>query len=332
MKVSIIIPVYNVEPYIERCFDSVVAQSYNNKRIECLLIDDCSPDNSYGILEKNINAYQGEINFKIIRHSKNKGLSGARNTGIDNASGEYLYFLDSDDVIDDRCFEVMMSLVDKYPQVEIVQGNSSRIPKLENDWRELEGKGFPEYADKHLWIKKHCFKEPRITVNATNKLIRKDFIIENNLYFKEGIIHEDEHWTFFVAKHLSKIAFTTHYTYLQYVVPGSIMQSSANAEKSIRDNLIIIKDCVENIDSILPIEQQRFIFNYLRSNYNKALKGGYEDYALAYRNIATQLLANPSRNTKNTLGRLLLQTILWPKAMQKNILFRKMQGVILRLM
>lgn len=282
MKVSIIVPVYNVEDYIERCFESVTNQAYEN--IECIFVDDCSPDNSKDILEELITKYRGGIDFKVLSHKTNRGLSVARNTGIENALGDYIYFLDSDDVIAHDSVNVLIGLAIKYQGVEIVQGNSYRVPKMENDWREIKGKGFPEFTDNHLWIKKHCFMEPRIISNATNKLINTEFIRRNRLYFKEGIIHEDEHWTFFVAKKISSIAFTTHYTYIQHVTEGSIMQS-ADIHRSVRDWLIIIKDCFENIDVELEEIQIKFLVSMLDANARKLnenieLKENYRNYIL----------------------------------------------------
>jgi glycosyltransferase involved in cell wall biosynthesis len=127
MKVSIIVPVYNVEKYINRCFNSIICQSYTN--IECIFIDDCSPDNSYQILRQRINEYQGNIYFNVIRHSKNKGLSGARNTGTLASTGDYIYYLDSDDEITNNCIEILVNLANKYPGVEIIQGNTKTIPQ-----------------------------------------------------------------------------------------------------------------------------------------------------------------------------------------------------------
>ena len=113
MKVSIIIPVYNVAPYIKRCLDSVVAQSFQD--IECILVDDCGTDNSKEIVQQYIDNYQGQIQFKFIHHEKNLGLSGARNTGIKVATGEWLYFLDSDDSIIPDCIAILLALQEKYP-------------------------------------------------------------------------------------------------------------------------------------------------------------------------------------------------------------------------
>ena len=97
--ISIIIPIYNVEPYIIRCVDSVLRQTY--RQLEIILVDDCSPDHSMEIARKHIEASTSSkgLKFKYIKHEKNRGLSAARNSGLDAATGEYIYFLDSDDEI-----------------------------------------------------------------------------------------------------------------------------------------------------------------------------------------------------------------------------------------
>lgn len=92
--VTVVIPLYNEERFIEDCIESVKKQTYKN--LECLIINDCSSDNSVGIAKKFI---EGDSRFRIIDHDKNCGLSQARNTGIDNAKGQYICFLDSDDIL-----------------------------------------------------------------------------------------------------------------------------------------------------------------------------------------------------------------------------------------
>ena len=94
--ISIIIPIYNAEKYIFRCIKSVMNQKISGFGIECILIDDCSQDDSILIANNIIDDYTGDIIFKMIRNETNKGLSASRNIGIQLSSGEYLFFLDSD--------------------------------------------------------------------------------------------------------------------------------------------------------------------------------------------------------------------------------------------
>ena len=89
IKVSIIIPVYNVSAYIERCVRSVMRQTYSH--IECILVDDATQDDSIGQCKQMIAVYQGPIQFLILSHQQNRGLSAARNTATDAATGEYVF-------------------------------------------------------------------------------------------------------------------------------------------------------------------------------------------------------------------------------------------------
>lgn len=265
MNVSVVVPVYNVAKYVERCFDSVTSQSYSNKDIECIFVDDCGPDNSVELLQQKISSYSGEIDFRIINHRKNKGLSGARNTGTEAATGEYIYYLDSDDEITPMCLGVLVELAQKYSGVDIIQGNTTILPepKPEGNWRDIKGSCFPEYSSDKLWIKERCFESPRIPVNAWNKLIKKEFLLKNNLFFREGIIHEDEQWMFFVAKKINDIAFSEEYCYVHYVVPGSIMQLGKSNYNSLNSALIVIKEMSDNIDNELANLQRKHFYRYL---------------------------------------------------------------------
>lgn len=218
MKISIIVPVYNVELYIKECFESIAAQTYKGE-IECIFVDDCGQDDSVAILEKLITEYHGPIQFSIVHHEHNKGLSGARNTGIRHAQGDYLYFIDSDDNITSDCIEKLVDLAEKYPQVDIVQGSA----KSKLEWLQLANKHFPEYSDNFKWIRKTMLLRFSIPMTAWNKLVRKDMVVRNGLYFEEGLIHEDEVWNFMLAKYVHSIAFCCDITYIYRENPDGIM-------------------------------------------------------------------------------------------------------------
>lgn len=228
MKVSIIIPVYNVAPYIRRCLDSVAAQTYTGD-MECLLIDDCGTDDSINIAKQWIEGYNGNIHFTIFCHSKNQGLSAARNTGIEVASGDYIYFLDSDDAITPDCIKALTDLAVKHPNADFVLGNTV--------------KGGKELMAYHFWAKAPLYVDERsqidntllftTCVTATNRLVKRSFIIQHAIWFPVGIVHEDVYWLFFLTKHTHKAAFTNEGTYYYYMNEDSIMrsQSAANMQK-----------------------------------------------------------------------------------------------------
>ena len=218
MKVSIIIPVYNVQDYIIRCLDSVCNQTYQD--IECILVDDCGTDNSREIAQQYIDNYQGQIKFKFIHHEKNQGLSGARNTGIRIATGEWLYFLDSDDAITPTCLSTLLALKDKYPDVDFVQGN------LLAEKGEISNYGFnniPEYSNNPATIENIMLQ--KIITSACNRLVKRSLLIDNDIFFPVGIIHEDMYWVYFLSKYVHAAAFSNIGTYIYYTNGGSIMTS-----------------------------------------------------------------------------------------------------------
>lgn len=122
-KISVIIPVYNVEKYIKRCLDSVIRQEVGCYELECILVNDCSPDKSMQIARQIVDNYKGNIHFLLLEHEVNKGQSASRNTGLRNVSGDFVFFIDSDDWIGDNCLSLLYGEVSKNPGVQVVMGN-----------------------------------------------------------------------------------------------------------------------------------------------------------------------------------------------------------------
>ena len=221
MKVSIVIPVYNVAAHIRRCLESVCQQTYTD--LECLLIDDCGSDDSIAIAAKYIENYNGRIRFHIIHQPKNMGPSAARNTGIDSATGDFIFFLDSDDAITPDCIETLVKLIEKYPDVDFSQGNT--VQGIEGLSKESFRRQQPEYCHEKDML---CELILEATSNtAWNRLIKRSFLIKNNLYFPVEIIIEDVFWVYFLAKKTNAAAFTNKGTYLYYLNSGSIMTSTS---------------------------------------------------------------------------------------------------------
>ena len=208
VEVSIIIPVYNVGAYIGDCLRSVMRQTYQGT-MECLLIDDCGTDDSIAIAERmiaeysenfnkndNLNLNKGRgIRFKIVHHDVNRGLSAARNTGTEHATGEYIYYLDSDDEITDDCIEKMLAVALKDPAIEMVQGkydiNGDNIPYP------IERKDQITQVITNRDVR-YCFYHRQINVCAWNRLIKRSFLFQHYLSFKEGILYEDGLWFFYL--------------------------------------------------------------------------------------------------------------------------------------
>lgn len=222
LSVSIIVPVYNVENYITECFQSIINQTYTGP-MECLFIDDCGKDNSIQVLEGLIKAYDGPIEMRLLHHDKNKGLSGARNTGITNAKGDYLFFLDSDDQLYPFSIASLSNAAVKENHPEIILG-SYHVSDPDNINNQYQYKydvlnGQPAIADAFLKDILFCM--------APNRLVSREFILKNHLFFKEGIIHEDNLWSFQSFHLAQKVVTIPEKTYYYLIRSGSIMTSSS---------------------------------------------------------------------------------------------------------
>lgn len=166
--VSIIIPIYNVEPFIERCLISTISQSYSN--IEILCIDDCSPDSSIRIAEK---LAEKDSRIKCFNYQENRGLGGARDYGISVANGEFVFFLDSDDYLDSDYVETYVNAVTD--DIDIIIGGYVRNEP------NVEKRNQPSNTPEGPWL----------FPSACTKAFRLKFLKENNLSFHGIRYYED---------------------------------------------------------------------------------------------------------------------------------------------
>ena len=205
--ISIVIPIYNVEAYIEDCLKSVVSQTCLKQgvQVECILVDDCGMDNSISIAEAIINRINENedknenLTFKLLHHDYNRGLSAARNTGMEVAQGEYVYFLDSDDKITPDCLEKLYAKA------------------LDSDADVTFGSYETFGCENKQYITNGA---PYVT--AWNKLCKRTFLQSNNIQFIEGLIHEDCPWSFEIECKGAKFAHVPDITYLYLVREGSL--------------------------------------------------------------------------------------------------------------
>ena len=221
--ISIIVPVYNVEDYLNRCIDSLVNQTYKN--VEILLVDDGSPDNCPQMCD------EWELkDFRIqVFHKENGGLSDARNYGIQKAKGEYILFVDSDDYL--AC-DACQRLYEKAQGVDIVVGEATIykpdgiVHRIHTNLREDYIYTGTEYAklaiQKGQWYAAACYN-----------MYRRCFLIENNLFFKVGILHEDIEYLprlFLAAKTVKYL----HFEFYKYVIRENSI-CSIKSEKHLQD-------------------------------------------------------------------------------------------------
>lgn len=233
-KFSIIVPVYNVENYIEKCLESIMKQTY--KDYEVIVVNDGTKDNSMDIVKK--------YPVKIIEQ-ENQGLSVARNTGVKHAKGEYIIFLDSDDYIEENLLEEISKSLNNKPDVvrfQIQETFEKKDDVIKYNEIPFEGKNG---VDAFNLIVKYHFVE-----NAWCYAIKKDYYKKNKFEFKKGKIHEDYGLLPLViikAKKVNSIEYVG-YNYLQR--GGSIMSNKdyEKTKKKVSDMFELYNYLIEEIN------------------------------------------------------------------------------------
>lgn len=254
IKFSIIVPVYKVEMYLNRCISSIVRQTYKN--IEIILIDDGSPDKCPHICDK-----WREIDDRIkVIHKKNGGLSDARNTGILEASGEYILFVDSDDYIEiDTCEKFYISGINQTP--DIIVGNAKRIEKNNISLISHSSKGMRKQIYTGKDYLKIELKENTMHMAAWLNLYNRKFLLDNKLKFQVGLLHEDEEFTPRVFLKAEKII-GTHIFFYNYVIRDDSITTSKN---KIKNASHIIKTC-KQLEKIYNQESDEELRKLLNNN------------------------------------------------------------------
>ena len=217
MKISVVIPVYNVEDYIEECLQSVLRQTHAD--LEVILVDDCGMDASMAKAEALLRAYDGSAAVRILRHSVNRGLSASRNTGMKAAAGDAVFFLDSDDYLAPQCLELLSESMNRN-RADMTLGGVELVGKsVEFPWKDIT---FGEVLKGEQIFRSYL--QRKWYVMAWNKLVRKDFLLGNRLFFLEGETHEDEAWSFDLALCARTISAVYETTLYYRIREGSITQ------------------------------------------------------------------------------------------------------------
>ena len=255
ITISVVIPIYNVEHYVKRCLESVMTQTISNAEIECIIVDDCGEDHSMDIVSQMIDEYQGPIRFIMIHHDANRGLSAARNTGLSYVTGDFVFFIDSDDYLMPDSFQYFLENLERHPDVDMIMGNVKSCKG---------GDLFIHHINKPCLID-DCnvffrrMLHHQIYLYAWNKLIKTDLLINNKILFEEGILFEDQCWSYELFSHLSSLLLLPRVTYIYENNPFSIVNTAFSAEKA----ELALKSYTIGINKILdnPPNTQRYIYN-----------------------------------------------------------------------
>lgn len=217
--VSIIIPVYQAEDYIEACLNSIASQDYSGK-IECILVDDCGKDASMAKVRHFVEGYHGSITFHILNHKYSQGAAAARNTGLRFASGDYIFFVDSDDYLTPDALSILSAPLSstKYDMVLgrcMVSGLYTKKDFSLPYGTILRGSEIL-----------YSYLDRQISVTVWNKLIKASFIQDNQLFFYEGIVCEDDLWSFQAYVLADSVYVVDKITYYYITRKGSVMTAT----------------------------------------------------------------------------------------------------------
>jgi len=246
LKLSIIVPVYKVEPYLRKCVDSLLFQDLSWDVYEIVLVDDGSPDRCPLICDEYAGKYQ---NVKVI-HQNNGGLSRARNSGITVANGEYVQFVDSDDYLEPNVLKTLVNKMDE-SRLDVLRFNYQNVNEQSEIFEPNKaGKPFMDYQDKT------CDGETFLTERLGFACYACQFIIRRSLLedclFHPGIYFEDTEWTPRLLLKSIRVSSTELVVYNYLIRQGSITKSIAESQKR-----KVIEDKLQSID-------------FLRQTRNKA--------------------------------------------------------------
>lgn len=251
-KISIIIPVFNVEKYLRKCIDSILSQTYKN--LEIILVNDGSTDNSAIICD---NYQKKDSRIKVI-HKKNGGLSDARNCGIKASTGNYITFIDSDDFIDKNFITILYKLILENNAdivisriVDVFENSKNIKPSINNE--------------SYIISKEECYKkmllQDEIDVSACGKLYKKHIFKDIKFPIKE--LYEDLKTIDKIIEKSTKIVFTRYAGYYYLQREGSIMNSGFNPKKlSLIDATErLVKFIKTKYPNVVDAATKRYVYN-----------------------------------------------------------------------
>ena len=267
-KVSIVVPVYNIEDYIRSCINSIVAQTFNN--IEIILVDDGSIDKSGDICDEFLENYE---NIKVI-HKSNGGLSSARNAGIEVATGEYIMFVDGDDYIAINAVDYLMH-IESLTNADIVQFRYLETEQINKNVKvEISGK-YELVNDQKVFFDK-LYEIGGEAASSCTKLYKTKLF--DKIRFREGILHEDEYIIPYLFQEAKSIAYIPEQLYFYVIRKGSIIKSNFNPKKLdifvYGDDRIRVLQELQYYD-VLEKEYQRQISTIIHMFY-EAYGAGYK--------------------------------------------------------
>lgn len=268
MKLSIVIPAYNVEQYIGDCLDSIFNQQIGTDMLEVIVINDGSIDKTEDIIKN----YAAQHPNLIYIYQENQGQSVARNTGLKRATGDLIWYVDSDDATTENSIKTIFSYFEKYPNADFL--TFDRIHYNLEDGTKKYCKSWGGRKAKNNTYEKALGGKTASSILVASvpwfHIFKRKYLIDHNLFFSPGLLHEDDELQmrlYFYAKEVRYIPFA-HYIY-SAMRPGSLTTvnhtfTMKSAESSIKTIKIWKKFELENVKTK---EQKRFVNSFIKSKY-----------------------------------------------------------------
>ena len=288
---SLIIPVYNVEPYLAECLDSCINQTFEDLEIIC--VNDCSADNSAQILEEYA---KQDTRIKIINHSSNKGLGAARNTGVDAAEGDYCWFIDSDDYILLNACEILNDIISDF-KVDIIRFN-----KIDYDYDISTGEKKILTQKTYSWKPNVIYTKKEYTDLEMPELqawmyITSKVLLKTVKFREGGVVHEDNDFTPILFSKADNIYNVNYSLYCVRHRMGSITKNiDGFSEKRLTDSLSAI-NALYNYITVEKLSKKHFctktavnLFLYIQYEYDNNP------------NLHTEELSKTIEDTKKSLN------------------------------
>lgn len=264
MKVSVIVPVFNAEKYLSVCLESIFIQTLQD--FEVIVVDDCSTDDSIKIAENFLEKFGGRL--KIISLQKNSG-SGAvpRNVGLEHARGKYIYFMDNDDFIIDTALKTLYNFAEEYRADVVLMEKAfscdeKPVPKTFTNEISLIPPRFlteePTFETNNLVERTEKFLRLSFGHPPWLKFLRRDFLLENNLYLPEMKISDDLIWTFELICLAKRLLRVPSRLYVYRTNNQSVMNKKRSPEQELRH---WINPVISGVDCLDEFMNQFDVFN-----------------------------------------------------------------------
>lgn len=249
INLSIILPIYNVEQYLSDCIDSII-NAVGSEQLEILLINDGSTDKSGRIADY----YSNKFDNIRVYHKENGGLSDARNYGLSKAIGKYVFFLDSDDFLKPQAINRIIEVATNYNEdvivwdASVVNETGKKNKEIDYEFSHPGIESIKPYPPNEFLLNQLVCRNDYVTTVWLG-MYKREFLIDNSLWFKKGILHEDELWTPITFLKAQNIIYLDESLYCYRIRNDSIMnQKNKNYSRNLRDSI--------------------FIFNILPSHYD----------------------------------------------------------------